>query len=241
MSSLTHFVSAILAAKATWTLGDDLDKVFDKFSGDIVQAVQALKESKPSTTPELLALLQALLTSFNDCATYCANSSSSSSLKYPFTRAERQVRDVVGFLYPAIVLPPSASHKPISVDLSKRQGVEIETFGVGPYQMPRLFNGLWQLSSPAWGSGSAESQEAALAGLVEDGLAAADMADHYVRNVLPDRRGVPCGWRVVLTNVPGRATRNSSMGTSAVDFRLRSAKLCTLLPNGVFSDHSIVL
>lgn len=46
--------------------------------------------------------------------------------------------------------------------------------------MPRLFNGLWQLSSPAWGSGSADSQDAALAGFVEEGLIAADMADHYV-------------------------------------------------------------
>lgn len=190
---MTHFVNAIIAAKATWTVGDVLDKVFDKFSGDIVQAVQALKESKPTTTPELLDLLQALLTSFNDCAKYCADA----SLKYPFTRAERQVRDVVGFLYPAVTLPPSASHKPIAVDLSKRsQGsYQIETFTVGPYQMPRLFNGLWQLSSPAWGSGSADSQDAALASFVEDGLIAADMADHYVRKklgpilTLPD---LPC-------------------------------------------------
>lgn len=173
--SLTHFVNAIPAAKATWALGDDLNKVFDKFSGDIVQAVQALKESKPPTTPELLTLLQALLTSFHGCETYCAGA----DLKYPFIRAERQVRDVVGFLYPDVALPPPASHKPISVDLSKRQ-VEIQTFSIGPYQMPRLFNGLWQLSSPAWGSSSEESQDAALAGLVEDGLCAADMADHYV-------------------------------------------------------------
>lgn len=172
---MTHFVNAILAAKATWALGDELDKIFDTFSGDIVQAVQALKESKPTTTTELLDLLQALLTSLNGCATYCAES----ALKYPFARAERQVRDVVGFLYPAVTLPPSASHKPISIDLSKRH-VDIETFRAGPYSMPRLFNGLWQLSSPAWGSGSAESQDAALTGLVEDGLSAADMADHYV-------------------------------------------------------------
>lgn len=39
--------------------------------------------------------------------------------------------------------------------------------------MPRVFNGLWQLSSPAWGSASAESQEAALAELVELGLSTA--------------------------------------------------------------------
>lgn len=55
---------------------------------------------------------------------------------------------------------------------------------MGPFEMPRLFNGLWQISSPAWGSGSAEAQEAALTQLVvEAGLSAADMADHYVRSL----------------------------------------------------------
>lgn len=188
-SSLTHFVTSIPEAQTQWTLGDPLDHIFDKFSGDIVQAVQALKESKPetsSTNPEtdpLLASLKALLASFHRCTAYC----SSSSLKYPFTRAERQVRDVVGFLYtPEVVatLPTSSgSLRPIKVDLSHRAVTTnaIQTFRVGPFEMPRLFNGLWQLSSPAWGSGSAEAQEAALAQLVvEAGLSAADMADHYV-------------------------------------------------------------
>lgn len=150
-----------------------------------MQAVQALKESKPDTTSgtddgPLLASLKALLADFNRCATYC----SSSSLKYPFTRAERQVRDVVGFLYPQEALPPSSISllRPIEVDLSKKEDPkDVETFRVGPFEMPRLFNGLWQLSSPAWGSGSTEAQEAALTQLVEAGLSAADMADHYVR------------------------------------------------------------
>lgn len=189
---MTHFVASIAEAQARWASGDLLDQIFDKFSGDIVQAVQALKESKPATAanPEedtLLNLLKALLAAFNRCAIYC----SSSSLKYPFTRAERQVRDVVGFLYPSEVvatLPPSsgAPLRPIEVDLSKKaKSGDVETFRVGPFEMPRLFNGLWQLSSPAWGSGSAEAQEAALTQLVvEAGLSAADMADHYVRSFL---------------------------------------------------------
>lgn len=196
--SLTHFVTSIPEAQARWTPGDALDQVFDKFSGDIVQAVQALKESKPNTTDgegqqqedPLLTSLKNLLAAFDRCADYCAPSSSS-SLKYPFTRAERQVRDVVGFLYPDATIPSSSSRslRPIEVDLllsaqeKKRSqgGAAVETFRVGPFEMPRLFNGLWQLSSPAWGSGSAEAQEAALTQLVvEAGLSAADMADHYV-------------------------------------------------------------
>lgn len=177
-------MTSIAEAKVTWTTGDDLDKIFDKFSGDIVQAVQALKESRPDTTtttnPELLTSLQALLAAFTSCAAYTA---AAGNLKYPLTRAERQVRDVVSFLYPGVTLPPSSSHgRVIAINLDKKRAAEgeVQTFAVGPYRMPRLFSGLWQLSSPAWGSGSAESQEAALAQLVESGLLAADMADHYV-------------------------------------------------------------
>lgn len=144
-----------------------------------MQAVQALKESKPDTTPGLLAALKALLTSVNACTKYCSDDTPDAPKKFPFTRAERQVRDVVGFLYPEEAISPPLSHSPIHIDLSKKD-IEFETFRIGPYQMPRLFNGLWQLSSPAWGSGNVESQEAALAQLVESGLSAADMADHYV-------------------------------------------------------------
>ncbi|KAI7412573.1 hypothetical protein KC336_g11662 [Hortaea werneckii] len=52
-------------------------------------------------------------------------------------------------------------------------------FKLGPINAPRLLNGLWQLSSPAWGSSTSEHQEQALAQLVEAGLTMADMADHY--------------------------------------------------------------
>ena len=50
---------------------------------------------------------------------------------------------------------------------------------MGPFKAPRLLNGLWQSSSPAWGSASGLKQDSALAKLVQAGLVAADMADHY--------------------------------------------------------------
>lgn len=153
-----------------------MDQLLDKFSGDIVQAVQALKETKPEesiTSP----VLQRLLTALTDCAGYCS-STSPGPLRYPFTRAERQVRDFLAFLSPNDGLRSQPAKGHINIDVSKREN-RIEMFQVGPHQMPRLFNGLWQLSSPAWGSSSAEGQEEALAQLVESGLSATDMADHY--------------------------------------------------------------
>ncbi|THU94715.1 Aldo/keto reductase, partial [Dendrothele bispora CBS 962.96] len=44
---------------------------------------------------------------------------------------------------------------------------------------PKLLNGLWQMSSSAWGSASHLEQRTAFVKLIESGLVAADMADHY--------------------------------------------------------------
>ncbi|KAH8203914.1 hypothetical protein TruAng_001856 [Truncatella angustata] len=164
---------------ARWESDSDLEAVLEKFGGDVVQAVQALKESKPEPTEALEDQLLKLWTALKDCQTYCENTKPE-PLIYPFTRAERQVKDVIGFLFPngtSLSLLIDTLSSQILVDLSK-QG-DTEMFALGPYQVPRLFNGLWQLSSPAWGSGTAEKQAAALKHLVEYGLTSTDMADHY--------------------------------------------------------------
>lgn len=171
--SLTHFVKSLREARARWSPGDELDRVLDQVSGDIVQAIQALKESRPETTPALFDELYGLLTSFGALHSYCS-SSAPKALGYPFVRAERQVRDVLSFLYPgaAASLSSSEAAKIISISATKRR-VDTEMFQLGPHHMPRVFNGFWQLSSSAWGSASAESQEAALAELIELGLSTA--------------------------------------------------------------------
>lgn len=166
-------MESLQAARARWAPGDDLARVLDQVSGDVVQAIQALKESRPEATSALYDELQGLLTSLEAISNYCS-SANPQALGYPFTRAERQVRDVVGSLYPEATAssPSSRAAKITSISAEKRH-VDIETFQLGPHRMPRVFNGLWQLSSPAWGSASAESQEAALAELVELGLSTA--------------------------------------------------------------------
>ncbi|KAF9791300.1 NADP-dependent oxidoreductase domain-containing protein [Thelephora terrestris] len=54
---------------------------------------------------------------------------------------------------------------------------EIETFELGPLTCPRIFTGLWQLSSVAWGSAPAAKVRRAIAGHAENGYTA--FADHY--------------------------------------------------------------
>ena len=174
--SLIHFIESIQAASASWADDSDMAKMFDKFGGDVVQSVQALKESAPDRTTDLQASLQDLLRSFYQNQQYCQEH----GLSYPFKRPERQVKDVVTYLFPESVESQRTSGTRPSLDLALLPLPSLETFAIGPYNMPRLFNGFWQLSSPAWGSGSATEQENALLRLVEAGLVAADMADHYV-------------------------------------------------------------
>ncbi|RPD63845.1 Aldo/keto reductase [Lentinus tigrinus ALCF2SS1-6] len=54
-----------------------------------------------------------------------------------------------------------------------------ETFLLGPFELPRLFNGLWQLSSNSWGSAPAAKIRRQMATYAENGYTAFDMADHY--------------------------------------------------------------
>ncbi|KAI0126153.1 aldo/keto reductase [Xylariales sp. AK1849] len=179
LSYLIHLIDSIRLAGAQWEERSDLEALLDKFSGDIVQAVQALKESSPEPTRALEEQLVKLCSSLKDCRTYC-ETAKPESLVYPFARSTGQVRDVLGYLYPSsghLSASENSSSGTISVNVSTNNG--LEKFALGPYKVPRLFNGLWQLSSPAWGSGTAEKQEAALIDLVECGLTITDMADHY--------------------------------------------------------------
>ncbi|KAJ8122350.1 hypothetical protein ONZ43_g1432 [Nemania bipapillata] len=174
---IDHLVSCIHDARAIWSSGGDLDRALRSFDGDIVQAIQALKEANPSKDERLESELVKLQSSLKKCRRYCEEV----SLGYPFQRAERQVADVLHIFYPSRPNPPeldqteTASAPPLEIQV----GQASETFVLGPFQVPRLFNGFWQLSSPAWGAGSADSQDAALTQLLKAGFTAADMADHY--------------------------------------------------------------
>jgi hypothetical protein len=56
---------------------------------------------------------------------------------------------------------------------------ELETVILGKASVPRMFMGLWQFSSPAWGTASRSKIDADFRKHVDAGLIAYDMADHY--------------------------------------------------------------
>lgn len=142
--------------------------------------MQALKESAPEKSTKLKEDLQALLASFSSCQTYCTNS----KLEYPFVRAERQVRDTLQLFYPDSAIQQVTSDAD-RIHLTLPPDEAVDKFTLGSRQLPCLFNGLWQLSSPAFGVGNSDQQQQKLVKLVEAGLVAADMADHYVLTPQP--------------------------------------------------------
>ncbi|RYP11979.1 hypothetical protein DL767_011548 [Monosporascus sp. MG133] len=68
--------------------------------------------------------------------------------------------------------------------------------GVPAPKEPFPHRGLWQLSYPAWGSDTAEEQRTALVRLIESGLTAADMADHYPAPAIGDQAYAAMKWCV---------------------------------------------
>jgi len=182
--SLQHLLASLINAGVTWEVDSALHRELAGFAGDIVQAMQALKEANPPRTESLHVKLSTLLRLLNNCREYCEKS----RLDYPLLRAERQVADTLYLLYPPNSLVPNTNERtPIRdqlIDIKLSVEPPIELFALGPFRVPRLFNGFWQLSSPAWGAGSANSQDKALVQLIQAGFTASDMADHYVRVIV---------------------------------------------------------
>ncbi|KZL66368.1 aldo/keto reductase [Colletotrichum tofieldiae] len=137
-------------------LSNELKLSMQVIDGDIVQAIQALKETKPDPEEALEIVLQGLVKELEHY-NRVHDSREPDDLEHPFKRGERQVIDAFAALFPNIAAAPAISRtKPLI-----------------------LLNGLWQLSSPAWGCGSNRKQEEELIRLVQSGFTAADMADHY--------------------------------------------------------------
>ncbi|WEW57046.1 hypothetical protein PRK78_002505 [Emydomyces testavorans] len=105
-----------------------------------------------------------------------------------------------------------------------------ETFKIGHYSVPRLFVGLWQLSSPAWGSAPRSRIMAEFQKYVDAGFTAFDMADHYgdaellfgrFRSSYPGPKSIFCATKYcVFAPIP----QTEEVVHEAVSQRLRNIK-----------------
>ncbi len=146
--------------------------------GDIIQTLTAIQKTLfvPSGTRDLSEseaqplqeLLQSLLT--------CREAWESNGQTFLLQRGLDATAQLLGPLSKALYTPKAASIKPPS---ELPPSTINETFALDGISLPRIFTGLWQLSSPAWGSAPREKMIEHFSNHVQRGFTAFDMADHY--------------------------------------------------------------
>lgn len=159
-------------------LGSGQSAIVDQIAGvdgDIIQAITAVQKtlfvesgSRQLTETEKVPL-EALLKSLIACKAAWGKNS------LPFV-LERGLEAAIDLVNPALASAPVGNNEFFS---EKAPRAISETFEMADVRLPRVFSGLWQLSSPAWGSAPRSKIMQQFSKHVESGLTAFDMADHY--------------------------------------------------------------
>jgi hypothetical protein len=154
---------------------DELYGILASVDGDIVQAITAVQKTlfvasgmrDLSGDEELL--LKGLYQSLGDCQVLAQEKKE----EFPYGRALCATASLLGS--PA----PVAASGEATGDITELPLEAPETFELNGRKLPRIFSGLWQLSSPAWGSAPTSKIVAQFSRYVSGGFTAFDMADHY--------------------------------------------------------------
>ncbi|CAI6063461.1 unnamed protein product [Clonostachys chloroleuca] len=163
-------------------LDDDEDDILDFYAlvdHDIVQAMTAVQKSLcvATGTRALADDERELLQRFEQGLTECAIAAKRRGTSPPFFRGARATAGLLG--RPEI---PGAEPQEIilnSMDLVQPPARAKETCLLGRRTIPRIFSGLWQMSSPAWGTAPTSKIVGQISRHVQSGFTAFDMADHY--------------------------------------------------------------
>lgn len=159
---------------------DDMNLIAS-IDGDIVQAVTAVQKTLAVSTgarelsDDEMMLLNTLYESLTASRTYF----DLSEYDFPFQRGLVATSSLLGRTVPFSAAKSTNGIETVSGAFSLPPREVKDTFLLGDTKLPRIFCGLWQLSSPAWGSASATKIMTGFAQYVQSGLTAFDMADHY--------------------------------------------------------------
>ncbi|KAF2166034.1 hypothetical protein M409DRAFT_55381 [Zasmidium cellare ATCC 36951] len=156
-------------------LSPQLTKLLSALDGDIVQTVTAVQKTLLSSSGTRLFSTEerASLVQLHDSMQHLQSISSNDFI------FERSFTALTGLLSGG----DSSSGRPNSTHEASFKvpaiPASIETFSLNNIPLPRLFSGLWQLSSPSWGVASTKQIQEHFQAHVSQGFVAYDMADHY--------------------------------------------------------------
>lgn len=180
ISLLTSIVDQIADLQPGSGLSEEFLQALETVEGDIIQALTAVQKtllvatgSRPLAETEKLAL-QGL---FNAIAR-CYRSWDVSITDFIFDRSLAALRAA------SLGLNDPCDDPEIDVKQYQKLSItpasnSLETFQLDRKVLPRLFTGLWQLSSPSWGSASTRKIRQQFESYASKGFTAYDMADHY--------------------------------------------------------------
>lgn len=177
-SIVNEFASLIEEDRAL--IAGELEQSIASVDGDIVQALTAVqkrllsnqgsRDLSPDERDLLGSLLRALLQTQDNAYATEQNSP-----------LERSISVLNSILYDKNTTQAPAYQVARKTHFSAPSSLSVppETFSLKDFQLPRLFSGLWQLSSPSWGSASQSQMMTQFVDYVSRGFTAFDMADHY--------------------------------------------------------------
>ncbi|KAK1968054.1 aldo/keto reductase [Colletotrichum sublineola] len=161
------------------TTKDDTLNALAAIDGDIVQIMTAVEKPLLSDSrTDLLDDERTLVASLHQNLVDCRAIADEKSLEYPYGRALFSTSMLLGLPLPtfdvATRLETPSFDGPGAGPIEAR-----ETFEINERRLPKLFTGLWQMSSPSWGSAPSSKIIAQFSKYLEAGMSAFDMADHY--------------------------------------------------------------
>lgn len=171
--------AALLATEAGGVNANSRAAFVTSVDGDIVQAVTAVQKS--------LFVQQGIRALFDDEKSLVQNLYDSIEASHcffydrgaecPYGRGLTATASILGVPQPSFAF--NGENTGASEKTSSPPPVLKETFTIKDRTLPRIFSGLWQMSSPAWGSAPTSKIVQQFSNHVQSGFTAFDMADHY--------------------------------------------------------------
>lgn len=204
ISTLTDVLRELSSKFERDSVADEqLINTLASIEGDIVQAVTAVQKelltgsgARPMTSSE-----QEILKDLRSTLSSWSTSNQDPELKFAFARSFTRLAEFEGG---GSLLPQK---RQIAAQSSRKRNHISETVQLGSLEVPRMFSGLWQFSSPAWGTASRAQINADFRRHVDAGFTAYDMADHYgdaevtfgqFRSSQPDSSEIYCATKLCV-------------------------------------------
>ncbi|KAL9562605.1 hypothetical protein ACKAV7_013169 [Fusarium commune] len=154
-----------------------VDSLLASLDGDLVQAMTAVTKrlAVSSGARALSSREQNTIQRLFESLAQCQEMLKGTGKDFPYGRGMLTTANILGVALPD---SPETRLSKVPPDISRPPPPQ-ETFQLGDRTLPRIFSGLWQMSSPAWGSAQMSKIIEGFSTHVQNGFTAFDMADHY--------------------------------------------------------------